>query len=109
MAELIDMKNTGTGSESLVTAEGDKPAYPWGLTLNLNDEVLTKLGLTELPSVGANMRLEARVRVTSVSQHEREQDDKDRRVSLQITAMALRSDTDRASQAERLFGDAAED
>lgn len=101
---LIDMKHTGTDSDSLVASDGDQPDYPWGLTLELNDEVLTKLGLDSLPSVGSSMQLQARVKITSVGENESDSGGKSRHVSLQITALALGSAADQTSPAERLFG-----
>jgi len=103
--DLIDMKNTGT-DDSAVPADGDnKPAYPWGLSLHLDDEVLAKLGLTTLPAVGSRLQLQARVNVTSVGEHESEGSGKDRNVSLQVTALALGDDPDKPSRADVMFGE----
>jgi hypothetical protein len=67
------------------------PAYPYGLTLELSDEVLEKLGVKDLPGVGAEILLTAKAKVTSVSINERQdadgdkEADKRRSVGLQIT------------------------
>jgi len=66
----------------------DAPRYPWGLSLSLDNDSLEKLGLTELPALGAETMLVARVKVTSVSSNESEHG-ASKNVSLQITAMAL--------------------
>ncbi|KAG2171874.1 hypothetical protein INT44_002519 [Umbelopsis vinacea] len=66
----------------------DQPAYPYGLSICLDDETLAKLGITELPKVGTVMQLTALVEVCSVSQYEN-QDGADNSLSLQITDMEL--------------------
>jgi len=72
----------------------DEPAYPYGLQIDLCDEVLQKLGMTALPKVGQVMTLTVRATVTSVSQYETAKPEADeqgstseRRVGLQITDM----------------------
>lgn len=66
----------------------DAPKYPWGLSIDLNDATLGKLGITELPAVGAKMRLMAEVEVTRVSAHQ-DQGGTEKSVGLQITSMAI--------------------
>ena len=67
--------------------------YPYGLSLNLENDALDKLEIKTLPEVGAVMFLQAKVAVTSVSEY-KSQDNKEprRSVSLQITDMELASD-----------------
>jgi hypothetical protein len=68
---------------------GDRPLYPWGLTVTLDREALEALGLVDnLPKVGSTMKLEARVDVVSVSENE-STDGKNCSVSLQITELGL--------------------
>ena len=46
---LIDMKLTAeskSGANTLLSAETDRPEYPYGLRISLDDESLTKLGIT---------------------------------------------------------------
>lgn len=88
-------------------ADYDLPRFPYGLTLCLDDEVLEKLGITDLPKVGAVMLLQAQVTVTSVSSRAT-QENKEKGeatestssdVSLQITDMELQGGArDLASQ-----------
>jgi hypothetical protein len=63
---LVSMKLTPDEAK-IEAAEGtamaapeDQPAYPCGLTIYLDDEVLAKLGMTALPDVGAPLMLTAR-------------------------------------------------
>lgn len=67
------------------------PVYPYGLTIQLGDETLEKLGVKDLPAVGAEILLSAKAKVTSVSVNEHQdadgdkEADKRRSVGLQIT------------------------
>lgn len=62
--------------------------YPYGLCIDLCDETLTKLGITDMPPVGSSMQLMARVEVSRSSQYEN-QEGKEFSLALQITDMAL--------------------
>lgn len=69
-------------------ANPDLPRYPYGLCLDLNDEVLQKLGITSLPTPGTTMQLIATVEVSRISEYQN-QEGKDACMGLQITDMAL--------------------
>ncbi|HDR9176332.1 TPA: hypothetical protein QDB23_003580 [Burkholderia vietnamiensis] len=88
----------GTG----MAAPEDQPAYPCGLTIYLDDEVLAKLGLSMLPDVGTPMTLTARVEVCSKSQYQN-QEGTDTSLSLQITDMALAPETQSPEQRAAKF------
>jgi hypothetical protein len=86
------MKLDKTAREKMISPAkllDEGPQYPWGLSLSLDNESLDKLGVENLPKVGATMRLEARVSVSSVSSNEGMDKTVRRSVSLQVTAMAL--------------------
>ncbi|MDR8093064.1 hypothetical protein KPB05_37035, partial [Burkholderia gladioli] len=72
----------------IAQADTDQPAYPYGLSICLDDDALAKLGITSLPDVGTPFTLTARVEVCSTSQYQN-QDGADRILSLQITDMEL--------------------
>ena len=102
--QLVSMKKSPEelreGKDTACCApESDQPAYPYGLRIDLNDETLAKLGITELPAVGTTMKLMAVVEVTSASQYESEQG-KDRTICLQITDMAMDAGTPPAARAD---------
>ena len=83
-----------------------RPLYPWGLQINLDNDAVEALGLTTLPGVGKTLSLVARVDVTSVSEDEHMEGTKkrvQRRVSLQITDMALGPDASASKAAEVLY------
>ena len=65
------------------------PKYPYGLTVYLDDTVLSKLGLTQLPAVGTQLTLTAAVTVKAVDLRQRAGKEDENSVDLQITAMEL--------------------
>lgn len=84
--KLVDMKDV---EDSDGYAQPAGPAdYPYGLKLCLSDAVLDALGIEDLPPLGAELMITAKVRVTAVSSRE-VQDDADQNMDLQITEMAI--------------------
>lgn len=77
------------GAPVAASDPGNGPKYPWGLCLDLNDEVLKKLGITELPKVGTVFVIEAQAKVQSMNESEQLDGDKEGRISLQITDMSV--------------------
>lgn len=67
----------------------DGEVYPYGLSINLDEEVMEKLDLKALPKAGAKMTLTAEVSVKSVEQRESSEGGNRRSMTLQITAMDL--------------------
>jgi hypothetical protein len=92
--QIISMKSDPAedkngNATALCADECEKPLYPWGLELRLEDESLTKLGVDASSlSIGQKFTVTAYVEVTSTSLR-KEQDGTDACVSLQITDMAL--------------------
>lgn len=87
------------------------PEYPWGLCIRLEDKSLEALGITKLPSVGDELLVTAKVKVTSVreSEYQREggQAEVDRCVELQITDMGLGKYEEPKDPAGALYGSKA--
>ena len=67
------------------------PDYPYGLSFELRDESLKKLGMKSLPDVGTKMKIYAEVEVTRTSQRAGK-DNSDREVGFQITGLCLKGD-----------------
>lgn len=90
-AKLVSMKLDKAEQKKMMEpslAEGDRPLYPWGLSISLDSDALDKLGLAQLPDVGESYMLVAMVDVTNVSSNESE-GGKSRSVGLQITDLCL--------------------
>ena len=104
MSKLTSMKLSESDRkkqmEPSIAYEG--PKYPYGLSISLSEEVISKLGLDSLPKVGATRTLVATVDVTSVSSNEHE-GGKQRSISLQITEMCLEAEGDAEDAAKALY------
>lgn len=90
------------------TLMSDRPVYPYGLQVRLDEDSLDKLGMKELPKVGGYLILTARVCVTAVSSNEHQADGKrgkhkHRSVELQIEAMNLGDEPKEKDAAEELY------
>jgi hypothetical protein len=68
---------------------GNLPKYPYGLCLSLDDDSLEKLGIEGPVSVGTEMMITAKVKVTSTSQREDQGGESESRMELQITDMEI--------------------
>lgn len=82
-----DPKDTEEKGTMLTPAEPEEAAYPYGLMLCLESEQLDKLGITELPAVGAKMRISAMAEVVGIGQNQEMGGEVCRNVRLQITDM----------------------
>lgn len=102
--KLVDMKNVEGSDDSPQPVAYERPDYPYGLKLCLSDAVLDALGIEELPKLGAEIVLTAKVRVTAVSSRE-VADDADQSMDLQITEMALAAPKDPAKIAKEMYGE----
>jgi len=85
---MTSMKMSKKKAKTSHMCETDAQRYPYGLQIELNDDSLTKLGMTDLPSVGEEMIVVGVAKVTSVSQRDSGQN-KTRNVSLQLEAMEV--------------------
>lgn len=103
------MKMTETeqkGTESAVAV--NRPEYPYGLEVRLDEQSLKKLGIKDLPAVGTKMELAAKVHVSNAMMHDGT-DGKHRSIALQITHMELakgrdREATDGETKGKKLYG-----
>lgn len=92
-AKLISMERSKEEREEakkrIDTMPADGPDYPWGLCLNLGREELEKLGVKNLPAIGAEVKIQAVAKVVRVSQSASERGDESKGVELQITELGL--------------------
>lgn len=79
---LVDLEMSDDESNTDPAAP-DAPRFPFGLSLSLNDEMLGRLGIDSLPSVGAKMIVAGVGEVTDVSERQG-QEGADRSVTIQL-------------------------
>jgi len=106
MAKLVSMKISKAEREKMnkpMALVGDAgPAYPWGLSVNLDQDSLEKLDLDANDlKVGKTLTLIATVEVTNLSSNESKDGGSNQSVGLQITAMCL--ETGKKGAAEELY------
>ena len=91
MSGLVSMQLSKKASTKEAAPSAiEAPLFPYGLTISLGEDELTKLRLDKsLPEAGDEMDLVAKVRVRSVESHDTEGGGKRRSLSLQLTDMAL--------------------
>lgn len=103
---MINMKMSAEESKEYGGMEIEAPEYPYGLSIDLGDDSLEKLGITALPKVGSEMMITAKCVVKSVSSNQMQGGDKESRVCLQITDMDV-GQTENAqndNRATKLYG-----
>jgi len=84
----LELDDKEASKETVESQEMEKPKYPYGTCLYLNDESLEKLGIDSNPAVGTEMHIIAVAKVTGVSEREYE-GGKHKTLDLQITDMAI--------------------
>ena len=91
-AKLVDLKFTkaeAKAANDYSTPKDGGPEYPWGLTIRLEDEELTKLGIKSLPDVGGEYHLSVVAQVQSATETRMANGKTDRCVCLQITMLGI--------------------
>jgi hypothetical protein len=103
---LVDMKLSKKESKEVVESprtSGEQ--YPWGLSLDLNNEALKKLGITaEGFTIGEAVVIKAKATIKGLSINQYEDGDKSESVSLQITKLEVVS----SDKFEEAFKEASE-
>lgn len=100
---LVDMTMSDKEAKEESEYISEPQKYPYGLSINLDDETLAKLGITTLPTVGSAMTLTARAEVCSTSQYADRKGEAETSMSLQITAMELSAGADSTTDAATLL------
>lgn len=72
-----------------IESSDNGPRYPWGLNIRLENAVIDKLGMAELPTVGDVVMITAKAKIQSVSVNENSDKEKNKSVEIQITDMAI--------------------
>ena len=90
---MVSVRKSPQERESLME-DIKPPEFPHGLVIHLDEEVLSKMELEGLPTVGDAVLIFAKATVKSVSQEESLTGGQERQVSLQITDIAVGNDGD---------------
>ena len=99
---LVDLAYTPKERKEEATEIAEPQPYSWGLNFRLEDEELTKLGVTELPGVGDEWHMTIVASVTQVSQQQMANGDDERCVCLQIQMASI--DLNESAAEERKEG-----
>jgi hypothetical protein len=83
---------------------GDAPKYPWGLQINLCDDDLKKLGISNMPA-GTKVTIVAEANVTSEGTNQNQSGETENNMTLQITSMDITgvNGTSAADKAKTLY------
>lgn len=98
---LISSQDKREGS---VFSVEDKPSYPVGLKITLDEETVRKLGLSEAPDVGKKIELMAIGEVVSVNKEEGRGDEHSFSFSVQLQDVDLRPDSREKEVSGALYG-----
>lgn len=87
--KLVSMKRTEKMEDKALVCSPSDEAYPYGLRMYVDNDMLSKLGVKELPAVGKSFKMMAMVEVCSVSMNESKEGGEHKSITLQITDMGL--------------------
>jgi hypothetical protein len=103
MSKLVDLKLPKSKTkEGPVEVAADRPQYPYGLQLRLDNDTIQKLGIDDMPKVGDTFELEGKAVVTSVSQNESKGETR-RSIELQLTKCCLEGEGNEDDTADSLY------
>lgn len=88
-----------------IASDDDAPRYPYGLTIRLDEQALSKLGIEELPKTEAALMVMAKATVSSVSSHATAGGSTMRTVELQVTDLACEPFKAKKNTADALYKD----
>lgn len=74
---------------SVTSILDDRPQYPYGLSINLGPDEISKLGLDKMPQAGDKLGMMANVTVSAINMENNQGDDRKFRMTLQITDMEI--------------------
>jgi hypothetical protein len=103
MKNLVSLKKSKNSEASGEVEEYTEPEYPWGTRVSLENDSLEKMKITDLPEVGKEMMMMAKVKVVETSSRENEEGKKRRSVDLQITDMAF--EEEKKDPATAIYGE----
>ena len=102
----VDMKQSAADQKETMGVVGPskREEYPYGLRIRLGEAEMKKLGMDDLPEVGDEIELDAKVKVVSTNASASESS-KNRSVELQITHMELGGEEEESAEdkAKKLY------
>lgn len=101
---MINLKVEPEKSREIQPSMLSAPSYPYGLCIELNHEVVEKLGIKKAPEVLSNVNLEAVAQVMCVRVETGPDGEPRMHLSLQITDMELKP-FKKSDAAKSLYGD----
>lgn len=84
----LELDKSDREQETVEAKEMERPLYPYGTSLYLDEKALAKLGITEMPDVGTVVLIQAVAKVTGTSEREYE-GGSHKTLDVQITEMGL--------------------
>jgi len=103
---LVNMKSANNHKESTLGSQIEREEYPYGLSINLGNEQMEKLGINALPKVGSEMMITAKCVVNHASSNQHEGNKEELSFTMQITDMSIgqTSDAQNEGRAAKLYG-----
>jgi hypothetical protein len=88
---LVNMKMSKEEAKEQCSpsSSDDQPRYPYGLSINLDDDAMGKLGIGDGVNVGDEVTITAKATVTSKSGYQTMVGDAESSIGLQITDMEV--------------------
>jgi hypothetical protein len=87
---MVNMKmSTEEAKEQCSPSTEEGPRYPYGLSIHLDDDALSKLGVSDSLNVGDEVTITAKALVTSKSGYQTMVGDAESSLDLQITDMEV--------------------
>jgi hypothetical protein len=87
---MVDMKMSKKEAKEQCSPSTDEgPRYPYGLSINLDNDALKKLGIGDSVEVGDEVTISAKATVTSKSGYQTMVGDSENSLGLQITGMEV--------------------
>lgn len=89
---------------SVLSVVDDKPSYPYGLKITLDPDTIAKLGLSDVPEVGAKMGIIGMAEVVAVNKVEGRGDVDSFSVELQIQDFDVKTESKESKASNMLYG-----
>ncbi len=91
--KMVSLKRTAKekkGDSPIAANSSSSEDYPYETRMTLDHDLLDKLGMTSLPAVGTEMKIHARAKVHSTSEHNDSDGESRRSIGLQMTHMRVK-------------------